>query len=113
MKVNIILTIISIAVSALLGYLTSILSVNLVSMWVVFLSAFVSFAVVLVPFVGISHEYTGMSVNLKVLSAIGFVVIAISQGIMNAFPISASLYVVISSIIVLLFVGAYYALSRS
>lgn len=113
MKLNTILTIISVAVSALFGYLTSILSVTSISMWVVSLFAFASFVAVLVPLFGITHEYKGKSVNLKVLSAVGFVVIVITQGVLNAFSTPASLYVVISCIVVLLFIGAYYALCRS
>lgn len=112
MNINLFLTCLAIALSALLAFMASLLTVNSDYNWLVFVTIFVSMSTTMVPLMGIKHEDGTVSVNLKVLSFVGVLVILISQCITNLIAMRQEYYVIISMVIVLIFLGVYYSISK-
>lgn len=112
MKINPFLTLIATATSLLLGYLAFLVTNEVENPWVVFVVASISFLSTLIPLFGLSHESGALTANLKTLSILGVIVMLISQAVMNLMIIRLEYYIIISSLCVLLFLGAYYALSK-
>lgn len=66
----------------------------------------------MVPLMGVKHEDNTISANLKVLSLVGVLAIIISQCITNLIAMRQEYYVIISMVIVLIFLGVYYSISK-
>lgn len=112
MKINLFLTCLAIALSALLAFMASLLTVNSNYDWLVFVIMFLSMSATMIPFMGIKHEDSTISANLKVLSLIGVIAIIISQCLTNVMAMRQEYYVIISMVIVLIFLGVYYSISK-
>lgn len=112
MKINLFLTCLAIAFSALLAFMASLLTVNSDYNWLVFVIMFLSMTATMVPLMGVKHEDNTISTNLKVLSFIGVLAIIISQCLTNVIAMRQEYYVIISMVIVLIFLGVYYSISK-
>ncbi len=112
MKYNIILTAIAMFISALLAFMVSLMTVHSDYEWLVYVMMFVSMSATMVPLMGVRHEDCAISANLKLLSSIGVFVIIISQCIINLIAMRQEYYAVISMVIVLIFLGVYYSISK-
>lgn len=112
MKYNIILTAIAMFISALLAFMVSLMTVHSDYEWLVYVMMFVSMSATMVPLMGVRHKDSTISANLKLLSSIGVFVIIISQCIINLIAMRQEYYAVISMVIVLIFLGVYYSISK-
>lgn len=112
MKYNLFLSIIALLISALLAFMASLLTVNSDYNWLVFVIMFLSMTATMVPLMGVKHEDSTISANLRVLSLIGVIAIIISQCLTNFIAMRQEYYVIISMVTVLVFLGVYYSISK-
>lgn len=112
MKFNLFLSVIALLISALLAFMASLMTLHSDYAWSVCLLMFVSMSSTMVPLMGVRHEDSTIGANLKVLSLIGVLTIIISQCITNLIAMRQEYYVIISMVVVLLFVGVYYSISK-
>lgn len=112
MKYNLFLSIIALLISVLLAFMASLLTVNSDYNWLVFVIMFLSMTATMVPLMGVRHKDSTISANQKVLSSIGVFVIIISQCIINLIAMRQEYYAVVSMVIVLIFLGVYYSISK-
>lgn len=112
MKYNLFLSIIALLISALLAFMASLLTINSDYNWLVFVIMFLSMTATMVPLMGVKHEDSTISANLRVLSLIGVIAIIISQCLTNVIAMRQEYYVIISMVTVLVFLGVYYSISK-
>ena len=68
----------------------------------------VCFLGTLIPLFGIGHKSSRISVNLRVLASVFFVLFVISHFCFAAFGVSMPYYVIVNALAFLLFISIYY-----
>lgn len=113
MKGNIFLIIIAILVSALGGY--GFYAANSAEIFVLLLSigSALCFAITLIGLLGIKTEAKSGGTNIKVLSAIFFVLFLISNLIFSFTAIKIAPYIIINGILLLIYLVCVYGIVKS
>ena len=113
MKVNIVLLIIAVGIVALLGFLVYSFCSSADNACAIGVTSALSFAVTLVPIMGLKHESSRMQVNIKVMSTIALIVFLIMAAVMCFISVEKlNVYYIIVGILVLIYLGALYSMSR-
>ena len=113
MKVNIVLLIIAVGIAALLGFLVYSFCYSADNACAIGVTSALSFAVTLVPIMGLKHESSRMQVNIKVMSTIALIVFLIMAAVMCFISVEKlNVYYIIVGILVLIYLGALYSMSR-
>jgi hypothetical protein len=113
MKVNAVLLIIAIGIAVLLGFLVYSFCSSADNASAIGVTSALSFAVTLIPIMGLKHENNRMQVNIKVMSTLAFVLFLILAAIMCFISVEKlNVYYIIVGIIVLVYLGILYSMSR-
>ena len=112
MKVNIFLALMAVAMSCVLGYLFYNVSGSQENATLCGIVTTVTMIATLVPMMAIKVESARVSVNLRILSSIGFFVLfGLNLGY-AIFGIVVPYYVIFNAIFFIMFLVGYYNLSR-
>ncbi len=113
MKLNPFLSIIAVTLAALLGYLVYTICSSTDYATSIGITSGLSFALTLLPIMGIKHENRRLQVNIKILSTLFFVLFVIIAGFMCFITTSKlNLYFIIVGIIALIYLGILYSMSK-
>ncbi len=113
MKVNAVLLIIAIGIAVLLGFLVYSFCLSTDNACAIGVTSALSFAVTLVPILGLKHESSRMQVNIKVMSTMALIVFLIIAAVMCFISVEKlNVYYIIVGILVLIYFGALYSMSR-
>lgn len=113
MKVNIVLLIIAVGIAALLGFLVYSFCSSADNACAIGVTSALSFAVTLVPIMGLKHESSRMQVNIKVMSTIALIVFLIMAAVMCFISVEKlNVYYIIVGIMILIYLGVIYSMSR-
>lgn len=102
MKINPVNALIAVVLSALLAY--ALWSLDGELKYYVAVGAFVFFVGTLLPLIGGSYENSRGTVNLRVVSAVFFVLGLLINGVFGVFSFSATAYIVSAAITFLIYV---------
>ena len=113
MRINSILTLLTIVVSILMGYLVySIAGIDPNALLAGFCST-LCFICTLVPAFGIKYETRALSVNLRVLSFVAFLLMLISHITFAAISIEMPYYFIINGILLSIYLGIAYSINST
>ena len=107
MKVNIFLFVISIALAALIGYWVYIVAEGKESDIVCGIGSGLCFAVTMISF-GLQFEDVRIGVNVRILSALFFILFLVSNFCFAKYGIDLPYYIIITGIVILIFMGLIY-----
>lgn len=110
MKVNYVLAILSLAVSALLGYaFYSVAGIDPNALLAGVFST-VCFIITLIPAFGIHYDTSALSVNLRVLSLVAFCIMLISHFSFAAILVKMPYYIIINGLVICVYLGIAYSI---
>lgn len=113
MKVNIVLLIIAVGIAALLGFLVYSFCSSTDNACAIGVTSALSFAVTLVPIMGLKQESGRMQVNIKVMSTMALIVFLIMAAVMCFISVEKlNVYYIIVGIMILIYLGLIYSMSR-
>lgn len=113
MKINPVLSIIAIAIAALLGYLAYSLCSKADNATAIGVTSGISFAITLLPMMGLKNENGRIQVNIKVLSTIFLLLFIVIAAVMCYMDVNKlNLYFIIVGIIALIYLGITYSISK-
>lgn len=110
MKTNLILTLISVALAVLLGYLAFSVAKGDENNIVCGVCSCICFAATLIPTMGLQYDSSKLGVNIRIFSAIAFVIFAISHFCFAGFGVNMPYYVIVNGILLMLFIAIFYKL---
>lgn len=113
MKINIITSIISIALAALLGYAVYSVAGDDPNADLAFAGCGICTAIELLLAFGVSYEDSRKGVSLRVLSVLAVIVSTIAQFIFAGVGITESYYIIVNGIILLLYLLMFYGLFKA
>lgn len=108
MKVNIFLTLISIALAALVGYLAFNIAEGKENDTVCGIGSTVCFVSTLIPVMGLQYESGRLGVNIRVLSVLFFVGFLISHFCFAGFGVKMPYYIIINGILLIIYLAIFY-----
>lgn len=112
MKANVFLFVLSVAVSALLGYLVySVAGVDPNALLAGLFST-LCFICTLIPAFGFRYKTHALSVNLRTLSIVAFVIMLFFHIAFAAIVIKMPYYLIVNGIILCLYLGIAYSFKR-
>ena len=113
MKVNAVLLIIAIGIAVLLGFLVYSFCSSTDNACAIGVTSALSFAVTLIPILGLKHESSRMQVNIKVMSTMALIVFLIMATVMCFISVERlNVYYIIVGIMILIYLGLIYSMSR-
>ena len=113
MKVNAVLLIIAIGIAVLLGFLVYSFCSSTDNACAIGVTSALSFALTLVPIMGLKHESGRMQVNIKVMSTMALIVFLIMAAVMCFISVERlNVYYIIVGIMILIYLGLIYSMSR-
>lgn len=113
MKVNIVLTILSVAISALLGYAVYSVAGIDPNASLSGICSIVCFMGTLVPAFGLKYKTRALSVNLRALSLVAFVVMLICHFSFASIWIKMPYYLIVSGLILCVYIGIAYVINST
>ena len=108
MKANIFLTILSVMLAALVGYLAFNVASGDENDAICGISSSVCFAVTLVPIMGLQYKSGRLGVNIRVFSLIFFVIFAISHFCFAGFGVKMPYYIIVNGIMLMIYLAILY-----
>lgn len=108
MKVNVFMTIIGVALAALLGYLSFSVANGDENDAVCGIGSSICFAATLIPTMGFQYNSGRLGVNIRTFSAIFFVIFAISHFFFAAFGVKMPYYIIFNGIMLLIYLAIFY-----
>ena len=112
MKCDIILTICAILIAALLGYWAFDIASADENAVICGMGSFLSFGLTLVSALGLRCPSSRGNINLRLLSVIAFILLAISNFSFAFLRVKMPLYIVINGILLLCFLISYYCILK-
>lgn len=112
MKTNIFLTIISVALATLIGYLAFNVAEGKENDVVCGIGSTICFIGTLVPTIGLQYESVRLGVNIRVISAVFFLFFLISHFCFAAFEIEIPYYIVINGLLLVVYFAIFYKMSQ-
>lgn len=103
MKVNFPYTIIATLVAALLAYALYAVADGDCNVWLCTIGGGVCFAATLIPAIALSVGSSRLSTNLRVLSALFFVVLAVSNFCFAGFGVHTASYIIVNGVLLLFY----------
>ena len=108
MKANIFLVIISIALATLIGYLAFNIADGKEHSDVCGLGSTICFVATLIPMIGLHYDSGRLGVNIRVCSALFFVMFLISHFCFATFGINIPYYIIINGIVLIVYLAIFY-----
>lgn len=112
MKINIFLSFISVALASLVGYLAFNIAEGQDHDFVCGFGSAICFIVTLIPTIGLNYESNRLGTNIKVLSALFFVIFLISHFCFASFGIKMPYYIICNGIILVIYLAILYKMSN-
>ena len=112
MKVNIVYTCIGTLIALLLAYWAFDIAKGNENDVVCGVGSAVCFMGTLIPMLGIGHESSRISVNLRVLAAVFFLIFVVSYFCFAIFGVRMPYYLLVNAIILLIFIAIYYGIGK-
>lgn len=108
MKINIFLSLISFALSALLSYWAFDVASEDANAVICGIGSLLCFCATLIPSIGMSYKTSRLGPNIRIISALFFVVFLISQFCFAGFGIKMPHYVIVNGIILIMYLAIFY-----
>lgn len=108
MKTNIILTLISIMLAALVGYLAYNVARGDENNMVCGVGSSICFAATLIPTMGLHYETCRLGTNIRVFSSLFFIVFVISHFCFAGFGINMPYYIIVNGIMLMIYLAIFY-----
>lgn len=108
MKINVILILISIVLAVLIGYLAFDIAEGKENDVLCGIGSIVCFVATLIPAIGVQYESSRMGTNIRLLSAIWFIIFVISHFSFAGFGIKIPYYIVVNGVFLVLHLGLFY-----
>lgn len=108
MKVNIFLTLISIMLAALVGYLAYNVANGDKNDVVCGVGSAICFSATLIPTMGLQYESGRLGVNIRVFSTLFFVVFVISHFCFASFGVEMPYYIIVNGITLMIYLAIFY-----
>lgn len=108
MKANLFLTFISVMLAALLGYLAFNVANGEENDVICGIGSCICFAANLIPVIGLQYESGRLSVNIRVFSAIFFVLFVISHFCFAGFGVKMPYYIIVNGIMLMIYLAIFY-----
>lgn len=108
MKVNVFLTLLSILVVTLIGYLVFNVAEGDENDVLCGIVGCICFGVTLVPVMGIQYEAGRQGVNIRIFSTLFFIVFLISHFSFAAFGVREPYYIVTNGILLIIYMALFY-----
>ena len=112
MKANIFLTLISIMLAMLLGYLAYNVASGDENDIVCGIGSSICFAATLIPTMGIQYESGRLGTNIRVFSALFFIVFAISHFSYAGFGVKMPYYIIVNGIMLMIYLAIFYKMQN-
>lgn len=112
MKVNVFLTFIAIALASLVGYWAYDVAEGQENDIMCGISSFVCFLATLIPTIGLKYESARIGINIRVLSAIFFIIFFISHFSFAAFGVKMPYYIIVNGIMLTVFIAIIYKMAN-
>ena len=113
MKLDIVKSLIAVAISALLAYACYEICDYERLQWVIAVGSFVSIGIPMMLALGVSSQQERSSIMLKTLSWVFLLIEMVSNGIFVFFDFSIPVYVIVNGLILLMFVLIYNSIYRT
>lgn len=108
MKANIFLTLISIMLAMLLGYFAYNVASGDENDIVCGIGSSICFAATLIPTMGIQYESGRLGTNIRMFSALFFIVFAISHFSYAGFGVKMPYYIIVNGIMLMIYLAIFY-----
>lgn len=108
MKANIFLTIISIMLAALVGYLAFIVANGDDNDVICGIGSCICFAASLIPTMGLQYESGRLGVNIRVFSSVFFILFVISHFCFAGFGVKMPYYIIVNGIMLIIYLAILY-----
>ena len=108
MKANLFLTFISIMLAALLGYLAFNVANGEENDVICGNSSGICFATTLIPIIGIQYKSGRLGTNIRMFSALFFIVFAISHFSYAGFGVKMPYYIIVNGIMLIIYLAVFY-----
>lgn len=112
MKANVVLLILSIMAGTLLAYFVYDVALPDNNSVICGIGAFVCFGSTLIPAVGLKYRTNKLGINIRILSALFFVLFAISQFCFAGFGIKIPYYAIVNGLILISFLAIFYKMQK-
>lgn len=112
MKANAFMTLISVLLSALFGYLVYYIAEPDPNAVIALIGSSVCFACTLVPLMGLKYHSSRIGTNARVLATLFFFVLAISNICFSLIGVAMPLYAIINGIIVIIYLAILYKIQN-
>lgn len=110
MKVNIFLTLISVMLAALVGYLAYIVASGDGNDAICGIGSGICFVATLIPTIGLQYKSGNLGVNIRLLSAIFFIIFVISNFCFAGFGVKMPYYIIVNGILLMIYLVVFYKL---
>lgn len=108
MKVNIFLTLISISLAALVGYLAFNVASGDENDMICGIGSGICFVATLIPAMGLQYESSRLGVNIRLFSAVFFILFAISHFCFAGIGVKMPYYIIVNGVMLLIFFAIFY-----
>lgn len=108
MKTNIFLTIISILLASLIGYLAFNIAEGKDNDILYGIGTFICLFATLMPTIGLQYEEGRLGANIKVVSSLFFIIFLISNLCFAGFGINMPLYIIVNGIMIITYFAILY-----
>lgn len=108
MKANIFLTLISIVLATLVGYLAYNVASGDENDMICGISSGICFATTLIPTIGIQYKSGRLGTNIRVFSALFFIVFAISHFCFAGYGVKMPYYIIVNGIMLMIYLAIFY-----
>lgn len=112
MKVNVFLSFIGVALASLIGYLVFNVAEGQENDIICGVGSTVCFIATLIPTLGLNYESGKLGTNIRVLSAIFFIVFLISNFCFAGFGVIMPYYIISNGIILVIYLAIIYNMSN-
>ena len=108
MKANLFLTIISIMLASLVGYLVFNVANGDENDIVCGIGSGICFTATLIPTLGLQYETGRLGVNIRIISSLFFTIFAISHFCFAGFGVKMPYYIIVNGIMLMIYLAIFY-----
>lgn len=108
MKANIFLTLISVTLAALVGYLAFSVAEGQENDYVCGIGSALCFVATLVPMMGLQYESGRLGANIRVFSVLFFIIFLVSHFCFAGFGVKMPYYIIVNGIILVIYLAIFY-----
>lgn len=108
MKINIFLSFIGIALALLIGYLAYYLADDQENNIICGIGSTICFIATLIPSIGINYESSRLGTNVRVFSALFFILFLVSHFTFAGFGVIMPYYLICNAILLIIYLAIFY-----